>query len=89
MISKTRRGRSQDRKRVAGDQDYEVRYETKKIGEGEGAVKRAVKRAGPSRRKVRRRSGHRAARMADDRQRESVTLGHTRSHRLPGPPDLL
>jgi hypothetical protein len=37
---------------VAGDQDYEVRYEAKKIGKGEGAVKRAVKRAGPSRRKV-------------------------------------
>jgi hypothetical protein len=32
MAKKTRRGRSQDRKRVAGGQDYEVRYEAKKTG---------------------------------------------------------
>ncbi len=28
----TSRGRAQDRKRVAGGQDYEVRYEAKKTG---------------------------------------------------------
>jgi hypothetical protein len=36
LISKTRRGRSQDRKRVAGDQDYEVRYEAKEDRQGRG-----------------------------------------------------
>ena len=35
----TARGRSQDRKRVAGGQDYEVRYEAKKTGEVEVARK--------------------------------------------------
>jgi hypothetical protein len=34
---KTARGRSQDRKRVAGGQDYEVRYEAKKTGRSKGA----------------------------------------------------
>jgi hypothetical protein len=29
---KTARGRKQDRARVAGEQDYEVRYEAKKKG---------------------------------------------------------
>jgi hypothetical protein len=53
MAKKTRRGRSQDRKRVAGGQEWEVRYEAKKTGKSKGAVKRAVKRAGPSRKKSR------------------------------------
>jgi hypothetical protein len=53
-MAQTKRGRSQDRKRVAGGQDYEVRYEAKKTGKSKGAVKRAVKRAGPSRKKVER-----------------------------------
>jgi hypothetical protein len=46
------RGRSQDRKRVAGGQDYEVRYEAKKTGESKSRVKRALKKVGNSRRKV-------------------------------------
>ena len=54
-----RRGRSQDRKRVAGGQDYEVRYETKKTGKSKGAVKSAVKRAGTSRKKVEKTLGRR------------------------------
>jgi Protein of unknown function (DUF3606) len=37
------RGRSQDRKRVPGGQDYEVRYEAKKTGESKSRVYRAVK----------------------------------------------
>jgi hypothetical protein len=53
-MARTKRGRSQDRKRVAGGQDYEVRYERKKTGSSKSAVKRAVKRAGPSRKKVER-----------------------------------
>ena len=53
-MAKTRRGRSQDRKRVAGGQDYEIRYEAKKTRKSKAKVKRAVKRAGPSRKKVER-----------------------------------
>jgi hypothetical protein len=51
------RGRSQDRKRVAGGQDYEVRYEAKKTGRSKGAVKKAVKKVGTSRKMVERRLG--------------------------------
>jgi hypothetical protein len=51
----TSRGRKQDRARVAGGQDYEVRYEAKKTGKSKKAVKRAVKRVGSSRDKVERR----------------------------------
>jgi Protein of unknown function (DUF3606) len=51
-MAQTKRGRNQDRKRVAGGQRYEVRYEAKKTGKSKGTVKRAVKRAGPSRRNV-------------------------------------
>jgi hypothetical protein len=50
----TARGRSQDRKRVAGGQDYEVRYEAKKTGRSKRRVKKAVKSVGNSRRKVER-----------------------------------
>ena len=51
-MAQTKRGRSQNRKRVAGGQRHEVRYEANKTGESKGTVKRAVKRAGPSRRNV-------------------------------------
>jgi Protein of unknown function (DUF3606) len=50
----TARGRTQDRKRVAGGQDYEVRYEAKKTATSKKRVKRAVKKVGNSRRKVER-----------------------------------
>ena len=53
-MAKTSRGRKQDRRRVAGGQDYEVRYESKKTGKSKKRVKQAVKRAGNSRRKVER-----------------------------------
>ncbi|WP_407179408.1 DUF3606 domain-containing protein [Bradyrhizobium sp. STM 3562] len=52
---KTARGRKQDRARVAGGQDYEVRYEAKKTRRSPAAVKRVVKKVGSSRRKVERR----------------------------------
>jgi Protein of unknown function (DUF3606) len=52
MAKRTSRGRTQDRKRVAGGQKYEVRYEAKKTGKSKKAVKRAVKKVGNSRRKV-------------------------------------
>lgn len=58
MARKSSRGRKQDRARVAGGQDYEVRYEAKKMGKSKPNVKRAVKKAGPSRKKVERALGH-------------------------------
>jgi hypothetical protein len=54
MAKKTSRGRKQDRARVAGGQDYEVRYGAKKKKKSVGAVKRAVKKVGNSRKKVER-----------------------------------
>ena len=54
MANKTNRGRQQDRARVAGKQDYEVRYEAKKTGRSRTAVKRAAKKVGPNRKKVER-----------------------------------
>jgi Protein of unknown function (DUF3606) len=49
------RGRSQDRRRVAGGQDYEVRYEAKKTRRSKAVVKKAVRKVGPSRQKIERR----------------------------------
>ncbi len=46
------RSRNQDRKRVAGGQDYEVRYEAKKTRKSSSAVKKAVKKVGNSRKRV-------------------------------------
>jgi hypothetical protein len=44
----TTRGRKQDRARVAGRQDYEVRYTAKKKRRSKSAVKKAVKRSAPA-----------------------------------------
>lgn len=52
---KTARGRKQDRARVAGGQDYEVRYEARKTGRSAAAVKKAVKKVGNSRKNVEKR----------------------------------
>ncbi|MFT2214227.1 DUF3606 domain-containing protein [Rhizobium giardinii] len=49
--TQTSRGRSQDRAKVAAGQD-EVKYEAKKEGVPKDAVKKAVKRAGNSRKKI-------------------------------------
>jgi hypothetical protein len=51
------RGRKQDRAQVAGGQDYEVRYTAKKTKRSAGAVKKAVKKVGSSRKRVERRLG--------------------------------
>ena len=51
------RGRKQDRARVAGGQDYEVSYTAKKTKKSAGAVKKAVKKVGSSRKRVERRLG--------------------------------
>ena len=50
------RGCKQDRARVPGGQDYEVRYTAKKTKRSAGAVK-AVKKVGSSRKHVERRLG--------------------------------
>jgi len=50
--NQTARGRAQDRAKVAGGQEHEVRYEAKKQGVLADAVKAAVKSAGNSRKKV-------------------------------------
>jgi hypothetical protein len=54
---KSSRGRKQDRARVAGGQDYEVRYTAKKAKKSVSAVKKAVKKVGSSRKRVERRLG--------------------------------
>lgn len=46
------RGRNQDRAKVAGGQEHEVRYEAKKTGASATDVKKAVKSEGNSRSKV-------------------------------------
>jgi hypothetical protein len=48
----TSRGRKQNRARVAGGQEYEVRYEAKKTGKSKKAVNRAVQKVGSRRKKV-------------------------------------
>jgi hypothetical protein len=53
----TSRGRKQDRARVAGGQDYEVRYEARKTGRSKPAVKKTVKKFGSSRKHVERSLG--------------------------------
>ena len=50
--SETTRGRKQDRARVAGGQDHEVKYEAGKTGSTKDDVKSAVKSVGNSRDKV-------------------------------------
>jgi hypothetical protein len=52
MANETTRGRNQDRAKVAGGQDHEVRYEADKKGVRKDEVKSAVKDAGNSRKKV-------------------------------------
>jgi hypothetical protein len=54
---KTARGRKQDRARVAGGQNYEVRYESKKTGRSASAVKKAVKKVGNARKRIEKRLG--------------------------------
>ena len=55
--SSSNRGRSQDRSRVAGGQQHEVRYEAKKTGASAADVKRAIQSEGNSRRKVEKKLG--------------------------------
>lgn len=50
--SSSSRGRAQDRSRVAGGQEHEVRHVAQKTGKPKAAVKEAVKSEGNSRKKV-------------------------------------
>ena len=50
----TSRGRAQDRQKVAGGQDHEVRYEADKMDVSKDEVRDAVKSEGNSRDKVER-----------------------------------
>jgi len=52
MENKPNRGRSQDRRKVAGGQEHEVNYEKEKMGVSGKQVKDAVKSEGNSRNKV-------------------------------------
>ena len=56
-MSNSGRGREQDRARVAGNQDHEVRYEADKEGVSKGMVKDTIKEVGNSREKVERELG--------------------------------
>ena len=47
-------GRAQDRRKVAGGQDHEVRYEAEKMDVSRDEVREAVKSEGNSRKKVER-----------------------------------
>ncbi|ACE93911.1 MULTISPECIES: DUF3606 domain-containing protein [Rhizobium] len=51
-MATTSKARSQDRARVAGGQDHEVKYEARKEGISKEAVKKTVKNVGNSRKKV-------------------------------------
>jgi hypothetical protein len=59
MVAQTKRGRSQDRAKVAGGQKHETSYEAKKTGSPPGEVRRAVKAVGNARGKVEARLGER------------------------------
>ncbi|HEY2347633.1 MAG TPA: DUF3606 domain-containing protein [Puia sp.] len=50
--SKTSRGKSLDRKKVAGGQEYEVKYESGKTSASSDSVKSAIRKSGNSRSKV-------------------------------------
>ena len=52
MSEQSKRGRSQDRAKVAGGQKHEVAYESGKTGAATGEVRQAVKDVGNSRKKV-------------------------------------
>jgi Protein of unknown function (DUF3606) len=51
-MPETKRGRAQDRAKVAGGQKHEVAYEAGKTGALPGEVRQAVNTAGNSRKKV-------------------------------------
>jgi hypothetical protein len=59
MIEQTKRGRTQDRAKVAAGQQHETSYEAEKTGTSPSAVRGAVKTVGNSRGKVEAKLGER------------------------------
>lgn len=57
-MSNSGKGREQDRTRVAGNQEHEVRYESDKEGVSRAMVKDTIKEVGNSREKVERELGN-------------------------------
>jgi len=51
-MAKASKGRSQDRSKVAGGQDYEVNYEKEKTGASREQIKKAIKEVGNHRKQV-------------------------------------
>jgi Protein of unknown function (DUF3606) len=51
-MAKSPRGRSQDRSKVAGGQDYELNYEKEKTGASVTQIQKAIKTEGNNRKKV-------------------------------------
>jgi len=62
MPEQSKRGRAQDRSKVAAGQKHEVAYEAQKTGASPAAVKKAVTTAGNSRTKVEAQLGKGSAR---------------------------
>ena len=52
MEKQSSRGRGQDRRKVAGAQDHEVNYESRKTGASPNQVKKAIDSVGNERKKV-------------------------------------
>lgn len=52
MPDNKRKSGKRDRSRVAGGQDYEVKYEGRKTGRSASDVRKAIKKVGNSRKKV-------------------------------------
>ena len=52
MEKQSSRGRGQDRRKVAGGQEHEVNYESKKTGASTKQVKKAIQSAGNERSEV-------------------------------------
>jgi hypothetical protein len=52
MPEQSKRGRAQDRAKVAGGQKHETAYEASKTGTSPGEVREAVKKVGNTRGKV-------------------------------------
>ena len=52
IMAKSSRGRSQDRSKVAGGQDYELEYEKQKTGSSKKQIKSAIKAVGNQRQQV-------------------------------------
>ncbi len=78
-MAQTSRSRKQDRRRVAGGQDYEVRYESKKTGRSKKRVRQAVKRVGNSRKKM-------SANSGSDRYARNNQIGRALKRALVGLP---